>query len=95
MTILQATQATPAPTLATRIGEPNAVAMVFFFAFIAITLGITYWAARRTRTTEDFYAAARSITPGQNGLALAGDYMRRAKRRLMARPSPVPPRARV
>jgi len=75
VTILQATQATPAPTVATRIGEPNAVAMVFFFAFIAITLGITYWAARRTRTTEDFYAAARSITPGQNGLALAGDYM--------------------
>ena len=75
MTILQATQATPAPAVATRIGEPNVVAMVFFFAFIAITLGITYWAARRTRTTEDFYAAARSITPGQNGFALAGDYM--------------------
>src|SRR5580765_6857694 len=71
MTILQAT---PAP-VATRIGEPNVVAMVFFFAFIAITLGITYWAARRTRTTEDFYAAARSITPAQNGFALAGDYM--------------------
>src|SRR5499427_7730698 len=75
MTILQVTQATPAPAVATRIGEPNVVAMVFFFAFIAITLGITYWAARRTRTTEDFFAAARSITPGQNGFALAGDYM--------------------
>jgi len=75
MSILQAAQATPAPAVATRIGEPNVVAMVFFFAFIAITLGITYWAARRTRTTEDFYAAARSITPGQNGFALAGDYM--------------------
>jgi len=75
MIILQATQAPGAPAVATRIGEPNAVAMVFFFAFIAITIGITYWAARRTRTTEDFYAAARSITPGQNGFALAGDYM--------------------
>ena len=60
---------------ATRIGEPNAVAMAFFFAFIALTLGITYWAARRTRTTEDFYAAARTITARQNGFALAGDYM--------------------
>ena len=38
----------------TRIGEPNAVALAFFFGFIAITLGITYWAARRTRTTEEF-----------------------------------------
>jgi len=59
----------------TQIGEPNLVAMGFFFAFIAITLGITYWAARRTRTTEDFYAAGRSISAGQNGFALAGDYM--------------------
>ena len=60
---------------ATRIGEPNTVAMTFFFAFIAITLGITWWAARRTRTTEEFYAAGRTISAGQNGLALAGDYM--------------------
>src|ERR687885_201526 len=60
---------------ATRIGQPNAVAMAFFFLFIASTLGITYWAARRTRTTEDFYAAGRSVSAAQNGLALAGDYM--------------------
>jgi cation/acetate symporter len=59
----------------TSIGQPNTVAMAFFFVFIAITLGITYWAARRTRTTEHFYAAGRSISAGQNGFALAGDYM--------------------
>jgi cation/acetate symporter len=59
----------------TRIGEPNALAMAFFFVFIAITLGITWWAARKTRTTEHFYAAGRSISAGQNGFALAGDYM--------------------
>jgi cation/acetate symporter len=51
------------------------VALLFFFLFIAITLAITYWAARRTRTTEHFYAAGRSISAGQNGFALAGDYM--------------------
>jgi cation/acetate symporter len=62
-----------APT--TAIGETNPVAIGFFFAFIAVTLGITYWAARRTKTTEQFYAAGRSITAGQNGWALAGDYM--------------------
>src|ERR671925_237763 len=59
----------------TTIGQPNRVAMAFFFVFIAITLGITYWAAKRTRTTEHFYAAGRTISAGQNGLALAGDYM--------------------
>jgi cation/acetate symporter len=58
-----------------RIGEPNPVAMGFFFVFILSTLGITWWAARKTRTTEHFYAAGRSISPGQNGVALAGDYM--------------------
>jgi cation/acetate symporter len=57
------------------IGQPNAIAMVFFFIFIAITMGITWWAARRTRTTEQFYAAGRSVSAGQNGFALAGDYM--------------------
>ena len=41
----------------TAIGQPNGVAMAFFVLFIAITLGITWWAARRTRTTEHFYAA--------------------------------------
>jgi cation/acetate symporter len=59
----------------TAIGVPNAVSMSFFFLFIAVTLGITYWAARRTRTTEHFYAAGRTISPAQNGFALAGDYM--------------------
>ena len=47
----------------------------FFLVFIGITLGITCWAARRTRTTEQFYAAGRTISAGQNGFALAGDYM--------------------
>src|SRR5471030_1482870 len=60
---------------ASSIGKPNGVAMSFFFFFIAVTLGITYWAARKTRTTEQFYAAGRSVTARQNGFALAGDYM--------------------
>jgi cation/acetate symporter len=59
----------------TSLGEPNAVAIVCFFGFIALTLWITYVAARRTRDADHFYAAGRSITAGQNGLALAGDYM--------------------
>jgi len=57
------------------LGTPDPVAIGFFAVFIAITLGITYWAARRTKTTDHFYAAGRSVTAGQNGVALAGDYM--------------------
>jgi cation/acetate symporter len=43
-------------------GQPNALAIAFFFGFVAITLGITWWAARRTQTAEHFYAAGRSVT---------------------------------
>jgi len=56
-------------------GEVNVVAIVFFFIFVAVTLAITYWAAKKTKTTKEFYAAGRSVTGFQNGLALAGDYM--------------------
>lgn len=58
-----------------RYGQPDSVAIAFFAIFICITLGITWWAARRTRTAEHFYAAGRSVTAVQNGFALAGDYM--------------------
>ncbi len=62
-------------TTQTIIGQFNPVAVMFFVLFVISTLGITYWAAKRTRTTKDFYAAGRSVTGFQNGLALAGDYM--------------------
>jgi cation/acetate symporter len=61
--------------LQTTIGQRNAVSIAFFFGFVLVTLGITYWAARRTKTTSEFYAADRSISGFQNGLALAGDFM--------------------
>ncbi len=57
------------------IGEPNIVAIAGFFLFVALSLGITYVAARQTRNAEQFYTAGRKVTGFQNGLALAGDYM--------------------
>ncbi len=51
----------------------HAIAMFLFF--VAITLCITYWASKRTKTTNDFYTAGGGITGFQNGLAIAGDYM--------------------
>jgi cation/acetate symporter len=50
-------------------------ALAMFAAFVLLTLGITRWAARRTRTADDFYAAGGGITGFQNGLAIAGDFM--------------------
>ena len=53
----------------------NLTAILMFVAFVALTLGITYWASRRTQSRADFYTAGGGITGFQNGLAIAGDYM--------------------
>ncbi|MGE5545471.1 MAG: cation acetate symporter [Solirubrobacterales bacterium] len=53
----------------------NVMAIVMFLVFVVGTLGITYWASKRTRSASDFYTAGGGITGFQNGLAIAGDYM--------------------
>ena len=53
----------------------NWAAILMFGAFVLMTLGITRWAAGRTKTASDFYTAGGGITGFQNGLAIAGDYM--------------------
>jgi cation/acetate symporter len=62
-------------TIQTTLGQVNIASIIIFFSFVAITLYITYWAAKKTKTTSEFYAADRSISGFQNGLALSGDYM--------------------
>jgi cation/acetate symporter len=51
------------------------LSLILFVAFVAVTLGITVWASRQTRTAVDFYSAGRRITGWQNGIAISGDYM--------------------
>ncbi|MCO5401728.1 cation acetate symporter [Ralstonia soli] len=53
----------------------NTTAIVLFALFVAGTLWITKWAAKRTRSAADFYTAGGGITGFQNGLAISGDYM--------------------
>ena len=53
----------------------NISAIIMFFIFIAGTLGITKWAASKTKSASDFYTAGGGITGFQNGMAIAGDYM--------------------
>jgi cation/acetate symporter len=64
----------PTATAATPVNT-SGIAISFFLLFVCTTLGITWWAARRTMTTRDFYAAGGNITGFQNGLAIAGDFM--------------------
>src|SRR6202044_2847560 len=49
--------------------------LIMFLVFIAITLGITYWASRRSAGASAYFAASRQIKGWQNGIAVAGDYM--------------------
>ena len=73
--------------LTTTIGQPSVTSIAFFFLFIAVTLAITWLAARKNRSTSQFYAAGRAVTAWQNGLALAGDYM---KASTVPRAAPLP-----
>ncbi|WP_315764985.1 cation acetate symporter [Sphingomonas sp. Y38-1Y] len=70
----------PAAALADTIGASeqqatNWTAIGMFGAFVLATLGLTRWAAGRTKTAADFYTAGGGITGFQNGLAIAGDFM--------------------
>jgi cation/acetate symporter len=51
------------------------LAVVVFAAIIALTMYVTYLAAKRVKTTQQFYAAGRSVSGLQNGWAIAGDYL--------------------
>ncbi|MBA3339337.1 MAG: cation acetate symporter [Geodermatophilaceae bacterium] len=67
-----ALMAADAPTAT--VGEP-VVNISIFVVFVIITLFITFRASRNNRTAADYYAAGRTITGSQNGLAIAGDYL--------------------
>jgi len=67
--------ASPAATAAEVPPPLNLPAILMFLLFVVATLGITWWAARRTLTTADYYAAGGGISGTQNGLAIAGDFM--------------------
>lgn len=53
----------------------NITAISMFVLFVIATLGISYWASKRTTTSSEFYTAGGNITGLQNGAAIAGDFM--------------------
>jgi len=58
----------------TAVGEPLVNGGIFLF-FVLVTLVIVFRASRRTRTAADYYAAGRTFTGPQNGVAISGDYL--------------------
>lgn len=53
----------------------NVEALVIFAFVLGLTLAITYWASKKMTGADSFFAAGRSITAFQNGLAISGDYL--------------------
>lgn len=53
----------------------NTPAFIMFLAIVLVTLVITYYASKRTKSASEFYTAGGGLTGWQNGLAIAGDYM--------------------
>ena len=70
--LLAAAASAPA---AAPVGFQFTPALGMFLAFVLVTLGITYWSARKSTGASNYFAAGRGITAWQNGLAVAGDYM--------------------
>lgn len=56
-------------------GGHQTLTTVLFVAVVLLTVGITFWASRNTKTAADYYAGGRSFSGFQNGLAIGGDYM--------------------
>src|SRR5919107_631869 len=70
-----AREAPPAPDQGGGRVSHQTLSLTLFVVFVVITLGITIWASRQTKTAADFYSAGRRITGWQNGVAISGDYM--------------------
>jgi len=73
LTALPAAAAAAGTSAPARSHNPIAIGM--FLLFVASTLFITRWAARKNNSVSDHYAAGGKITAFQYGWAIAGDYM--------------------
>ncbi|MGH3802812.1 MAG: hypothetical protein ACRDTD_22340, partial [Pseudonocardiaceae bacterium] len=56
------------------LGEPL-LGGVVFAAFVVITLIVVVAVSRRSASATDYFAAGRSFSGAQNGVAISGDYL--------------------
>lgn len=55
--------------------ERSLVAVVAFFVFVGITLGLSFYLGRKAKSTAGYFAAHGQIPWFINGIAFAGDYL--------------------
>jgi cation/acetate symporter len=57
------------------IHEPSFVAVAFFFVFVGLTLGLSFFLGSRAKSSQGYFAAHGQIPWFVNGIAFAGDYL--------------------
>ncbi|TWU60865.1 Cation/acetate symporter ActP [Rubripirellula tenax] len=57
------------------IYEPSVMAVVVFLAFVFVTVGLSFFLGRKTKSSEGYFAAHGQIPWAVNGVAFAGDYL--------------------
>src|SRR5690349_25051848 len=55
--------------------QPSTLAVVVFFAFVSVTLGLSFWLGRKAKSSAGYFAAHGEIGWFVNGMAFAGDYL--------------------
>lgn len=55
--------------------EASTIAVVFFFVFVGITLGLSFYLGGKAKSSEGYFAAHGQIPWFVNGIAFAGDYL--------------------
>jgi len=57
------------------IYDVSIFAIIIFVVFVVVVLGLSFYFARKTKSSASYYAAGGSIHWGVNGIAFAGDYL--------------------
>lgn len=57
------------------IYEPSAIAVLTFFAFVAVTMGLSFYLGGKAKSSQGYFAAHGEIPWFVNGIAFAGDYL--------------------
>ncbi|UNK44845.1 solute symporter family protein [Arthrobacter sulfonylureivorans] len=65
----------PLAVTADDIKDSTWINILIFALFVGVTLVVVLRASRNNKTAADYYAAGRSFSGGQNGTAIAGDYL--------------------
>ena len=47
----------------------------FSFVTVAVTIGMGFWSAKKSKTASDFFVAGRSVSVGWNASAISGEYL--------------------